>query len=118
MLDAALAAGRGAVLVTPHFGSWDLGGAWLAGHGYPLVTVVEQLRPRRLLEWFLEVRRQHGITVLVRGPGVRDQLVAALERRGVARTAPEQWHLMVPNWPSDRTSRRTRPASTTCPWVT
>jgi phosphatidylinositol dimannoside acyltransferase len=195
VLDAALAEGRGVVLVTPHFGSWDLGGAWLAGRGYPLVTVVERLRPRRLLEWFLEVRRRHGITVLVRGPGVRDQLVVALERnevvvlvcdrdlggrgvmveffgerttlppgparlarrcgaplipvaiyhvgddqhRGVAhaavpvqrsdderddiavttqrlareleavvRTAPEQWHLMVPNWPSDTTPRRTR----------
>jgi phosphatidylinositol dimannoside acyltransferase len=59
------------------------GGAWLAGRGYPLVTVVERLRPRRLLEWFLEVRRRHGITVLVRGPGVRDQLVAALERNEV-----------------------------------
>ncbi|MCC5950996.1 MAG: phosphatidylinositol mannoside acyltransferase [Acidimicrobiia bacterium] len=195
ILDAALAAGRGAVLVTPHLGSWDLGGAWLAGRGYPLVTVVERLRPRRLLEWLLEVRRRHGITVLVRGPGVRDQLAAALERnevvvlvsdrdlggRGVeveffgerttlppgparlarqsgaplipvaiyhvgdgqhrgelrpavpvqctdderadiaattqrlagelealVRVAPEQWHLMVPNWPSDRIAHRTR----------
>jgi phosphatidylinositol dimannoside acyltransferase len=195
VLDAALAKRRGVVLVTPHYGSWDLGGAWLAGRGYPLVTVVERLRPRRLLEWFLQVRRRYGVRVLVRGPGVRDQLVAALERnevvvlvcdrdlggrgvpveffgerttlpagparlarqcgaplipvaiyhvgdrrhRGVARTAvrversdderddiavttqrlaaeleavvrtaPEQWHLMVPNWPSDRTSRRSR----------
>jgi phosphatidylinositol dimannoside acyltransferase len=193
ILDTAMAAGRGAVLVTPHFGSWDLGGAWLASRGYPLITVVERLRPRRLLEWFLELRHRIGITVLVRGPSVRHQLAAALERnevvvlvcdrdlsgrgvtveffgerttlpagparlarqcgaplipvaihhvgngrhRGIARTAvpvqhsddqrddiavttqrlaqelealvrtdPEQWHLMVPNWPSDAAPRR------------
>jgi phosphatidylinositol dimannoside acyltransferase len=189
VLDDALAEGRGAILVTPHLGSWDLGGAWLAARGYPLLTVVEPLRPRRVLEWFLEARKQRGITALVRGPGVRDELAAALRRnqvvvlvcdrdlggrgpmveffgerttlpagparlarqigaplipvaiyhqgdgqhRGIARrpvavpnsddeladiadttqrlaheletiivAAPEQWHLMVPNWPSDR----------------
>ncbi len=83
VLDDASAEGRGAILVTPHFGSWDLGGAWLAGRGYPLVTVVEPLRPRRVLEWFLETRQQRGITALVRGHGVRDELAAALRRNQV-----------------------------------
>jgi phosphatidylinositol dimannoside acyltransferase len=83
VLDDALAEGRGAILVTPHLGSWDLGGAWLAGRGYPLVTVVEPLRPRRVLEWFLETRHKRGITALVRGPGVRDKLAAALQRNQI-----------------------------------
>lgn len=82
-LDRALEGGNGAVLATPHFGSWDLGGAWLADRGYPLVTVVEQLRSRRLLQWFVELRRRRGFAVLVRARGVRDQLVAALERNEV-----------------------------------
>lgn len=83
VLDDALAKGRGAILVTPHLGSWDLGGAWLAGRGYPLVTVVEPLRPRRVLEWFLDLRQKRGITALVRGPGVRDALAAALHRNQI-----------------------------------
>ena len=67
----------------PQLGSWDLGGAWLAGRGHRFVTVVEPLRPPRLLRWFLDTRRQFGITALVRGPGVRDELAAALERNQI-----------------------------------
>ena len=84
VLDEALGAGRGVVLVTAHFGSWDLGGAWLAGRGYPLIAVVERLRSQRLLEWFVELRGRHGMAVVVRGPGARDRLAAALARNEVA----------------------------------
>ncbi len=188
-LDAALAAGRGAILATPHLGSWDLGGAWVACRGYPLVAVVERLKPPELLDWFVGIRQRIGIEVIVRGPEVWEQLEKALRankvvvlvcdrdlsgrgvpvrffgeettlpagparlartcdtpvlpvavyglarccHRGVVRppldiertadeeaditaasqalagaleelirAAPEQWHLMQPNWPSDR----------------
>jgi phosphatidylinositol dimannoside acyltransferase len=79
-LDAALAEGRGGIIATPHLGSWDLGGAWLAGRGYPLVAVVERLGSARLLEWFLEVRRRIGIEVVIRGTDVWDRLEEALGR--------------------------------------
>jgi phosphatidylinositol dimannoside acyltransferase len=82
-LDAALAAGRGAIIATPHLGSWDLGGAWLASRGYPLVAVVERLRPRRLLEWFVAVRRRIGMDVVVRGSDVWARLEEALGRNQV-----------------------------------
>jgi phosphatidylinositol dimannoside acyltransferase len=82
-LDAALAEGRGVILATPHLGSWDLGGAWLAGRGYPLVAVVERLRPRRLLDWFVAVRRRIGIEVVVRDRDVGDRLAEALDRNEV-----------------------------------
>lgn len=35
-MDAALAAGTGAILVSPHLGNWELGGLGLADLGYPL----------------------------------------------------------------------------------
>ena len=40
-LDRVLGEGRAAVLVTAHVGNWDLAGAFLAAHGYPLSAVVE-----------------------------------------------------------------------------
>jgi phosphatidylinositol dimannoside acyltransferase len=83
-LDEALAAGRGAILATPHFGSWDLGGAWLAHRGYPLVAVVERLPSPRLLDWFRTVRRRVGMEVVVRGPDVWDELEATLAANRVA----------------------------------
>jgi phosphatidylinositol dimannoside acyltransferase len=82
-LDKALASGRGAVLATPHLGSWDLGGAWLAGQGYPLTAVVERLEPPELLAWFCEVRRRAGLDVTVRGPGVWERLEDSLAHNRV-----------------------------------
>lgn len=79
-LDAALAAGRGVVLVTAHLGGWDVGGAWLAGHGYPVTTVVEALRPPALFEWFAALRRRLGLEVVRHDAGTLDALRAALER--------------------------------------
>ena len=68
-LDAAIAAGKGAILTTPHLGNWDAGGAWLAVHGYPMVTVVERLRPQALFERFLAYRQALGMEVLPLGNG-------------------------------------------------
>jgi phosphatidylinositol dimannoside acyltransferase len=82
-LDRALAAGRGAILATPHLGSWDLAAAWLAGQGYPLAAVVERLQPPELLEWFAAVRRRCGVEVIVRGDDVWDRLEDALGRNAV-----------------------------------
>jgi phosphatidylinositol dimannoside acyltransferase len=83
-LDQVLQDGRGAIIATPHLGSWDLGGAWLAGRGYPLVAVVERLEPPRLLEWFAAVRRRIGLEVVVRGSDVWDRLEEAVGRNQVA----------------------------------
>src|SRR5437763_3413460 len=41
LLDAAAAQGRGVILITPHLGGWDFGGAWFASQGYKAMVVVE-----------------------------------------------------------------------------
>ncbi len=40
-LNAAADSGRGVIMVTIHFGNWDLGAASLAAFGYPLHAVVD-----------------------------------------------------------------------------
>jgi lauroyl/myristoyl acyltransferase len=79
-VDRALDRGRGAILALPHMGSWEQAGAWLASRGYPVTVVMERLRPARLLEWFVDVRQRVGMEVLVRGPGVEQELERALSR--------------------------------------
>ncbi len=78
LLTDALTLGRGVVLATPHFGSWDLGGAWLAAEGIAVTAVMERIEPPRLRDWFIEVRRRVGVRVIVRGPDVWDRLVESL----------------------------------------
>jgi KDO2-lipid IV(A) lauroyltransferase len=63
-IDAALAAGRGAIFASPHIGNWDAGGAWLAASGYPATAVVERLRPAELFERFAAYRRALGLELV------------------------------------------------------
>ena len=46
--------GRGVVVALPHAGNWDHAGAYFCAMGFPLVTVVEKLKPEALFNKFLE----------------------------------------------------------------
>jgi KDO2-lipid IV(A) lauroyltransferase len=83
LLDDALAAGNGAIMALPHLGGWDFGGAWLATHGYPVTVVVEPLQPPELFEWFAELRRALGMTVVPLGPDAGRVVLRALRRNEV-----------------------------------
>jgi phosphatidylinositol dimannoside acyltransferase len=63
-MQAALAAGRGAIAALPHLGNWDVAGRWMSAMGVPVVSVAEELRPPELFEMFVENRRELGIEVL------------------------------------------------------
>lgn len=191
-LDAALAAGNGAIMAMPHLGGWEWSGFWLTQvKGFPVTAVVERLEPPALFDWFAGLRQSFGFEVVALGPEAGAATARALRanhtlallcdrdlpgtgpeveffgerttlpggpatlalrtgapllptaiyfdgpdsRRGVVlpaidtsrqgrlrddvqrvtqdlavaletliRRAPEQWHLLQPNWPSDRTS--------------
>jgi lauroyl/myristoyl acyltransferase len=77
-LDAARAAGRGAILALPHVGGWDVGGSWLARQGYPVTVVAEPLEPPEVYEWFAGLRRQWGMDVVPLGPGAGTGVLRAL----------------------------------------
>ncbi len=56
-LDQALAAGNGAILVSPHLGNWELGGLGLADMGYT-VNVLTFREPDEKVNQLREVVRQ------------------------------------------------------------
>ncbi len=63
-LDAALAAGRGAVFALPHSGNWDMAGVWLAHTYGTFTTVAERLKPESLYRRFIHYRESLGFEVL------------------------------------------------------
>jgi KDO2-lipid IV(A) lauroyltransferase len=63
-LDRALEAGKGAVLVTGHFGSWELMGCVLVRLGYPLTFVVGVQRNRLVQNLMNRIRGVCGINVI------------------------------------------------------
>ncbi|MFE3229642.1 phosphatidylinositol mannoside acyltransferase [Nocardia sp. NPDC059228] len=62
-LDAALARGKGVLLVLPHSGNWDMAGVWLVQNYGQFSTVAERLKPESLFERFVEYRESLGFEV-------------------------------------------------------
>jgi len=82
ILQDALSAGNGAILLTGHFGNWELLGAWLAKHGVPLKVVGRTAYDPRLDKMIVDTRNQLGYTNIARGKGTRE-IVRSL-RQGYA----------------------------------
>ena len=66
-LDAAVAAGKGAIMVSSHSGNWDLAGAWACDRYGGIVTVAERLKPAGLYDKFVAYRESLGMEVLPHG---------------------------------------------------
>jgi KDO2-lipid IV(A) lauroyltransferase len=73
-LDLALRAGRGVVLLTAHFGNWELLGASLTLNGYPLNVVAREVRSEKLQELVKVHREAVGMKVIYRGASLKSGL--------------------------------------------
>jgi phosphatidylinositol dimannoside acyltransferase len=79
-LDAAMAAGRGAIIVLPHMGNWDVSGLWFVDRGSPFTTVAERLEPASLYDRFVAYREGLGMEVLALTGGERSPMDVLAER--------------------------------------
>ena len=79
-LDAALAAGRGAIVALPHSGNFDAAGVWVAQRKGGFTTVVERLRPESLYRRFVAFRESLGFEVLPLTGGERHPFVVLSQR--------------------------------------
>lgn len=85
-LDALYRQGKGVVIVTLHFGLWDLGAASLAAHDYPVNAVGDVFPYPKLTELVFRSRERLGMKVVPVtnvGPGLaralrRGEMVALL----------------------------------------
>jgi len=60
-LEQALALGKGAIIVSAHFGNMDLPGALIA-HKYARLTLVgETLRPQQLMDLLTRIRKERNV---------------------------------------------------------
>ena len=78
--DAALAHGRGVVVVTGHVSSLVVGAQALAQRFGGATVVVEPLDPPELLDLLVSVRGSHHLTMVPLGPRLAVDLAAALRR--------------------------------------
>ncbi|HAD81749.1 MAG: hypothetical protein A2509_10770 [Candidatus Edwardsbacteria bacterium RIFOXYD12_FULL_50_11] len=83
-LDRAIKSGQGALLISSHFGNWELYSASIAAYGYPLsVVVYEQHNPLadRMMN---QLRRAKNIEVIFKPDAPRAILKALARNRFVA----------------------------------
>lgn len=82
--DNALKEGKGALLVTAHFGNWELYGAAIACAGYPISVVVYPQHNRRVDERLNGLRRSKGVEVIYKRDAAREIFRALRQNRFVA----------------------------------
>jgi Kdo2-lipid IVA lauroyltransferase/acyltransferase len=76
--------GKGAVLVTGHFGSWELMGAYIAQHGWPIDYLVGEQHNLKVNKIMNDHRRMFGIGLIELGVAARGVIKAVREGRMVA----------------------------------
>src|SRR6266850_43781 len=81
-LDAALAAGRGAIMAVPHMGSWDMAGATAGALGYPISAVAERF-PGSLNDAVVRTRSRFGLNVIMLGRSAVRAITQALEANSI-----------------------------------
>ena len=73
-VESALAQGKGAIILTGHFGNWELLAASISTTVAPLSPVVRELRSPRLNMLVSRYREKAGYTTIDRDTGVRQAL--------------------------------------------
>ena len=73
-VEQALAQGKGAIILTAHFGNWELLGASLAATVAPLSPIARQLRSPRLNDLVQRYREKGGYVTIDRDTGIRPAL--------------------------------------------
>lgn len=82
-LHRALAEGRGAIVVTPHLGNWDLGAAAIATCGRPVHAVTDPFGPPLVDGLVRSTRERLGVGVIPVGPASAREALRALRRNEV-----------------------------------
>lgn len=83
-LEAAVEEGQGAIVVTGHFGNWEVGGASLAARGIPLDVVAQRQRNPLFDRALNRTRERLAMTVIERGEAPKRVLRSLRKGRVVA----------------------------------
>jgi len=80
-LDAALAQGKGAIIITAHFGPFEYVAQWFVVNNYALTIPVERLKDERMLELTVKLRSGQGVQfVPLGGSGAVRAMISTLRK--------------------------------------
>lgn len=82
-LDSAFRAGKGVLLITGHFGNWELMARYLCMRGYPISVIARDTDDPATTELVTLIRERSGYKVIPRGQAVRPVLKALRNNEAV-----------------------------------
>ncbi|HTQ08472.1 MAG TPA: lysophospholipid acyltransferase family protein [Fimbriimonadaceae bacterium] len=89
LMDEALAKGKGAILITGHYGNWERAAHAVVAGGYKVTVVARDANGQNLNDAVLRIRRHQGIEVLSRGNAARG-ILRKLAANEVVAILPDQ----------------------------
>jgi len=81
--EALLRSGHGGVLITAHFGNWELLQVWSGLRGTPIYVLTREQRYPRVNGLINKLRESHGSVCISRGAGIRGLIRALREEKMV-----------------------------------
>jgi KDO2-lipid IV(A) lauroyltransferase len=84
VIERAIAAGRGLIVVTGHLGNWELAGAYVAARGIPVEAIARRMANPLFDRYLTETRSRIGMTIVTDAEAVRRTPRALREGRLVA----------------------------------
>ncbi len=89
-LEQMMADGNGCVMVTGHYGNWEMFGSALAAHGYKTTYIVKRQHNPYSNRMQEELRRRGGINTVEEGPFMSRAVLRALRSRHIVGVLPDQ----------------------------
>lgn len=83
LVETLMREGRGLLLITGHFGNWELAGAYVAARDVPIDVIVRRMSNPLFDRYINQTRRELGMTVVYDAEAVRTTLRSIREGRGI-----------------------------------
>jgi len=80
-IQNAARSGRGTILLTAHFGDWELSSLVSSAVGFPITVLVREQKMKRLNELLNRLRESNGCKVIRKGMDVKNLITALRENK-------------------------------------
>lgn len=80
----SIRSGKGRIFALPHLGNWEVAGVIAEEIGTPVVAVAEHLPNQRITDWFIDIRNEFGIEIILTSDPNRTRKLIKILRNGGA----------------------------------
>lgn len=88
-IDRALAGGKGVVIISAHFGNWELLPLYYVAKGYPSNVIARRIYYEKYDEWVSLLRKNTGANIIFRDESPR-KVLEAIKRNELVGIMPDQ----------------------------